>query len=64
MGLDPRTPGSCPGSKAGAKLLSHPGSPKRFFSKGLLLIDNTPGHSRALMEIYNDIHVDFVPANT
>ena len=24
-GLDPRTPGSCPGPKAGAKSLSHPG---------------------------------------
>ena len=27
-GLDPGTPGSCPGPKAGAKLLSHPGIPK------------------------------------
>ena len=27
VGLDPRTPGSCPGPKAGAKLLSHPGIP-------------------------------------
>ena len=27
MGLDPRTPGSCPGPKAGAKPLSHPGIP-------------------------------------
>ena len=26
MGLDPRTPGSCPGPKAGAKPLTHPGS--------------------------------------
>ena len=25
MGLDPRTPGSCPGPKAGAQYLSHPG---------------------------------------
>ena len=25
MGLDPGIPGSCPGPKAGAKLLSHPG---------------------------------------
>ena len=29
--LDPRTPGSRPGLKAGAKLLSHPGIPKRFY---------------------------------
>ena len=27
VGLDPRTPGSHPGLKAGAKLLSHPGIP-------------------------------------
>ena len=26
-GLDPETPGSCPGPKAGAKLLSYPGVP-------------------------------------
>ena len=26
-GLHPRTPGSCPGPKAGAKPLSHPGIP-------------------------------------
>ena len=30
-GLDPATPGSCPGPKAGAKPLSHPGIP-RFMS--------------------------------
>ena len=28
MGLDPGTPGSCPGPKAGAKPLSHPGIPR------------------------------------
>ena len=27
VGLDPRTPGSGPGPKAGAKPLSHPGIP-------------------------------------
>ena len=27
MGLDPGTPGPCPGPKAGAKPLSHPGIP-------------------------------------
>ena len=31
-GLDPRTPGSCPGPKAGAKPLSHPGIPSWRFS--------------------------------
>ena len=30
VGLDPRTPGSRPGPKAGATLLSHPGIPKFF----------------------------------
>ena len=29
MGLDPRTPGSCPGLKADAKLQRHPGSLKK-----------------------------------
>ena len=28
VGFDPRTPGSFPGLKAGAKPLSHPGIPK------------------------------------
>ena len=32
VGLDPRPPGSCPGPKAGAKPLSHPGIPDIFFS--------------------------------
>ena len=27
MGLDPGSPGPCPGQKAGTKLLSHPGIP-------------------------------------
>ena len=31
VGLDPGTPGSCPGPKAGAKPLSHPGIPPLFF---------------------------------
>ena len=31
VGLDPRAPGSCPGPKAGAKPLSHPGIPNLFF---------------------------------
>ena len=28
VGLNPRTPGSCPGPKADTQLLSHPGIPK------------------------------------
>ena len=31
VGLDPRTPGSHPGPKAGTKPLSHPGIPKYLF---------------------------------
>ena len=30
VGLDPETPGSRPGPKAGAKLLSYPGIPSLF----------------------------------
>ena len=30
VGLDPKTPGSRPGPKAGAELLSHPGIPEHF----------------------------------
>ena len=29
VGLNPRSPGSGPGLKAGAQLLSHPGAPKK-----------------------------------
>ena len=34
-GLDPETPGSCPGPKASAKPLSHPGIPLSQPFKGL-----------------------------
>ena len=33
MGLDPRTPGTCPGLKAGAQLLSYPGVPSYVILK-------------------------------
>lgn len=29
----------------------------------LVLIDNVPGHPRALMEMCNEIHVAFMPVN-
>ena len=35
VGLDPRSPGSRPGPKAGAKPLCHPGIPKIYYFKYL-----------------------------
>ena len=37
-GLDPGTPGSCPGPKAGTNLLSHPGIPTTLFLNFILII--------------------------
>ena len=39
-GLDPRTPGSAPGPKAGAKLLSHPGIPVSQFYRDIVDLQN------------------------
>ena len=43
VGLDPRSPGSGPGPKAGAKLLSHLGCPTTGFSN----VDAAVGHVRS-----------------
>ena len=42
MGLDPRSPGSRPGLKAGAKPLSHQGYPVTVFRAHLDNSDNLP----------------------
>ena len=47
VGLDPRSPGSCPGPKAGAKPLRHPGIPAL-----LILRNSLAGQPKPLM-LYN-----------
>ena len=51
VGLNPRTPGSCPGLKAGAKPLSHPGVPCSWSFKKLLLLFLRGGREHALVRV-------------
>ena len=43
VGFDPRSPGSCPGPKAGAKPLRHPGIPVLSSPDGYISIHVRPG---------------------
>ena len=54
VGLDPVTPGSCPGPKAGAKLLSHPGIPENAF-----LYKHEISSLLLLLNIFNCLHFYF-----
>ena len=45
MGLEPRTPGSHPGLKAGAKPLSHPGIPIHILLNGCQVFNTEKPHS-------------------
>ena len=48
VGIDPRSPGSRPGPKAGAKPLRHPGIPSEQFLISLLIYSLTYGLFRSL----------------
>lgn len=45
-------------------LLLRPNTQKKIPFKILLVTDNTPGHSRAVIEMYSEIKAAFMPFNT
>ena len=53
VGLDPGSPGSCPGPKAGAKPLRHPGIPRIIF---LNKYTQQEKHSTLPRDIKNDFN--------
>ena len=53
VGLDPESPGSCPGPKAGAKPLRHPGIPRNVLSCTPILFHVRLGKLGLTMELEN-----------
>ena len=49
VGLDPGSPGSCPGPKAGAKPLRHPGIPHLHF---LMTINSQLSHVPCVLQLW------------
>ena len=54
VGLDPQTPGSCPGLKAGAKPLSHPGVPNTAHLKKNRNFQSMPWHQLRRISSFAD----------
>ena len=65
MGLDPGSPGWCPGSKAGAKPLRHPGIPTNFLvvSSGVRLLDKRKFTKTELFECLRGLGSQYLKKN-